>query len=265
MQRVKDAPPPQRGQRRAMWMTTEKASDGDVPFDHKLHEGQVSSCSACHHESIGKCEACHTELPGARGGGITLNGAFHQAGSELSCVGCHRERSNEGACAGCHHMLPVPPGQASCELCHSDPPPSREAADPDASLLAALAPVELAALPAFSDSFPQALQLEVLADRYGPVRFPHGPIAAALDRAVRDSRLARRFHAKTETLCSGCHHRSSPGDPTPTCRSCHGDENAAGRDLPELNAAYHRQCIGCHQAIGHPAQGCTDCHQEARK
>ena len=263
IEKVKNVPRLDRGQPPAIWIASQGVSERAVPFNHRLHEGLVRSCSACHHQSIGECAECHTQLPGSGQDGVTLNQAFHQAGSELSCVGCHQQRSGEGACAGCHHMLPLPPGQAACELCHSGP--VAEQVDPNGSPLAALAPVELAALPAFSESFPQALQLHVLADKYRPAPFPHGQIAAALDRAVRSSRLARRFHAKTETLCSGCHHRSSTGDPTPTCRSCHGDENAADRDLPELKAAYHRQCIGCHQAIGHPAQGCTDCHQEANK
>lgn len=275
IEKVEDVPRPDRGQPEAVWLSTKGVVEGAVPFDHRLHEKQVDSCSACHHESIGECSECHRQIPGSEGGGVTLNQAFHTSDSALSCVGCHKERSGQGVCAGCHHMLPVPPGQAACDLCHSGPPAEAEAVageaaageavDPNSSLQAALAPRELAALPAVSDDFPEKLELELLADKYGPARFPHQKIVAALDRAVRDSRLAARFHQDTNTLCAGCHHRSPPGDPIPACRSCHGDENVPGKDLPELNAAYHRQCIGCHQAIGHQAQGCTDCHQEVRR
>jgi hypothetical protein len=70
---------------------------------------------------------------------------------------------------------------------------------------------------------------------------------------------------KTGVLCAGCHHHSPPDERVPACRSCHTDTARAGRDLPDLGTAYHRQCIGCHRAIGHAAQGCTDCHQEVRK
>jgi hypothetical protein len=267
IEKVKDAPRPDRGQPEAMWMASRGVTAVAVAFDHKLHEAQVDSCSACHHESIGRCAECHTQAPGSDGGGVTLNQASHDPDSTLSCVGCHKERSGQDLCAGCHHVLPVPPAQGSCDLCHSGPPPEREgeAVDRKSLLLAALALRQHAELPPVSADFPEELELEELADKYGPARFPHQKIVAALDRAVRDSRLATRFHQGTNTLCAGCHHRSPPCDPMPACRSCHGDENAAGTDLPELNAAYHRQCIGCHQAIGHEAQGCTDCHQEVRK
>ena len=34
-------------------------------------------------------------------------------------------------------------------------------------------------------------------------------------------------------------------------------------DKPGLTAAYHRQCIGCHQAMAIRKTGCTDCHAKA--
>lgn len=261
--KFKDVPPPDRDQPEALWIASEGSTTGAVPFDHKLHERQVDSCSSCHHESIGKCSACHKQLPHSKGGGISLSQAFHDPNSTLSCVGCHRENSNRGECAGCHHMLATPPSQAACDLCHNGPLP--EKLDRSSSPMTLLADRELSALPDVSERFPEEIEIESLTDRYQPAKFPHRKIVAALDEVVRGNQLAEHFHQTTETLCTGCHHNNPPGDPVPACRSCHGDENYPQKDLPDLTAAYHRQCIGCHQAIGHKAQGCTDCHEELRK
>ncbi|MBN1655628.1 MAG: hypothetical protein JXA30_17810 [Deltaproteobacteria bacterium] len=261
--KVKEVPRLDRGQPKVMWIATKGATDGAVAFNHLLHEARVDSCSSCHHESIGKCDLCHTQLPQPKGGGITLNQAYHTPGSTLSCVGCHKEHSERDMCAGCHHMLPRPPGKSACDYCHSGP--RVDEVDRKSSPAALLAPRELPELPAVSANFPEKLEIKVLADKYRPARFPHEKIVAALDRAVRGNKLAERFHKGTETLCAGCHHNSPPGDPLPACRSCHADENYPQKDLPGLNAAYHRQCIGCHQAIGHEAQGCTNCHEESRE
>jgi hypothetical protein len=261
--KFKHVPPPDRDQPEALWIASKGSTTGAVPFDHKLHERQVDSCSSCHHESIGKCGDCHKQLPQPEGGGISLSQAFHEPDSTLSCVGCHRENANRGECAGCHHMLPTPPSQSACDLCHSGP--QSEKLDRNSSPMTLLADREFPALPAVSEDFPEEIAIKSLADRYQPVKFPHKQIVTSLDRVVCGNQLAERFHQNTETLCAGCHHNNPPGDPVPACRSCHGDENDSQKDLPDLKAAYHRQCIGCHQAIGHEAQGCTDCHEELRK
>jgi formate-dependent nitrite reductase cytochrome c552 subunit len=46
----------------------------------------------------------------------------------------------------------------------------------------------------------------------------------------------------------------------PACRSCHAAMNEATVDRPGIKVAFHRQCIGCHIAMGIAKQGCTDCH-----
>jgi hypothetical protein len=246
-----------------MWIAAQGATTNVVPFNHLLHEAQTSSCSACHHQSVGKCGECHTLLPNPQGGGFTLEQAYHLPDSQLSCVGCHKKHSEENECAGCHHVLPQPPGKAACKVCHWGPLPRRVGGRPAPSI--PFAPVQLSGLPAVSADFPEEVEIRVLADRYKPSKFPHKKIVAKLDEMVRGSRLATRFHSKTEVLCAGCHHHSPPGERVPSCRSCHSDAAHPQKDLPDLTAAYHRQCIGCHQAIGHEAQGCSDCHQEVRK
>jgi hypothetical protein len=263
IEKVKTATRPDRGQPQAIWIASKGTTYKSAPFDHRSHEGRASSCVDCHHKAIGRCDDCHTLLPQKKGGWVSLKQAFHTSDSTRSCVGCHQKVAKQGTCAGCHKMLTPPPNQAACDQCHSGPP--HDKVDWKSSPLTNLAPRELAALPAFSTDFPEQLQLGILAKRYQPARFPHGKIVAALDRSVRESRLARRFHKETETLCAGCHHHTPTGEPVAACRSCHNDHTNPLKDMPGLNAAYHRQCIGCHQAIGHKAQGCTDCHEEAHQ
>ena len=189
--------------------------------------------------------------------------AHHMPDSTRSYVGCHKERSGRGECAGCHHMLPQPPSQAACKICHDGPLPRK--VDQRTSPFVPMTPRELPVLPDVSDDFPEVVEASVLAGKYQPAKFPHKKIVAGMDEMVRKSRLATRFHGKTVVLCAGCHHNSPPGERVPSCRSCHSDAAHPVKDLPDLTAAYHRQCIGCHQAIGHPSQGCTDCHEEVRK
>jgi hypothetical protein len=120
--------------------------------------------------------------------------------------------------------------------------------------------VALEPLPAVGDDFPDEITIDFLKQKYEPSVLPHRKIVERLDAIVRGSKLAVRFHGSGDISCSGCHHQSPAGDRPPPCRSCHAGEADATRDKPALLAAYHRQCIGCHQrmAIGH--EGCTDCH-----
>jgi hypothetical protein len=117
----------------------------------------------------------------------------------------------------------------------------------------------LPALPAPSEAFPEKVVISSLLGEYGPSTLPHKKIVVALDAAVRRSRLATAFHGNTGVLCAGCHHRSPVGERPPPCRSCHGASAVPASDRPGLQAAYHRQCMGCHAAMG-LKQGCTDCH-----
>jgi len=258
--KIDNPPPPDRGQPARMWIAGEGATAGAVPFNHELHQAQTGSCSACHHQSIGKCDECHPLMPGQKGGGIALEQAYHMSGSTWSCVGCHAKNSGQGQCAGCHRTSAEVPGQAACGICHRGPLPQ-----PGEIRAAVTFPqVAMEGLPAVSADFPEEVEIGVLAEKYEPSQFPHKKIVAALDKGVQENRLAKRFHQKTRTLCAGCHHHSPPDERPPACRSCHSTAAGPEKDLPDLTSAYHRQCIGCHQAIGHEAQGCTDCHQVSR-
>ncbi len=222
-----------------------------VVFDHKAHEAQ-SFCTSCHHKNQDACGTCHTLDGDEKGGGIRLVDAFHGPASDRGCVGCHRRETAKTECAGCHGAMGPSLSERTCDKCHTGPTQPGE-------------PVTPAALPAPSKDFPEQVTLASLARKYEPSKFPHLKVATALDKAVRQSRLAARFHGDVNTLCAGCHHHSPVGKRPPPCRECHAGEPRPAVDQPGLMAAYHRQCLGCHVRMGVKKTGCTDCHALAPK
>ncbi len=246
------------------WIKADGATSNLVGFDHKSHESPSisSSCSSCHHHALKACRDCHT-LDGNEvlGGGITLEQAFHKADSSRSCIGCHQRRiQNDGNCMSCHHAMEAGPTKSSCRICHNGPAPERAAA---MAVETALRITPLV-IPETSDDFPEEVVIDVLAQTYEPSKLPHREIVEAMDKVVRPSRLAVRFHGGQPVPCSGCHHESPEGTRPPPCRACHTDAARPPADMPALDSAYHRQCIGCHQQMGIDETGCTDCHEEAQ-
>lgn len=83
-------------------------------------------------------------------------------------------------------------------------------------------------------------------DLYGPVRFMHMKHAAVLGD------------------CLVCHHhrpKDTKALETTACASCHqGAFDPRDRDRIGLKAAYHQQCMGCHQERNKGPVGCTECH-----
>lgn len=79
--------------------------------------------------------------------------------------------------------------------------------------------------------------------------------------------------ATKDPLCKTCHRESTEVD-DPSCDSCHVKENFSAenmkkswdtpllhhRNKPGLKAAYHRNCLACHEENEAPV-GCTDCHE----
>lgn len=263
-----------RGQPDKVWIYALNARDNMVPFDHEAHETRTDFCTDCHRcteEGPGPasngiwgkpeaCKECHTV-----NGKATLEKAFHSPTAGHACVGCHKNETLESDCAGCHSMIPGQmPFDRSCNVCHSGPLAQ-------IGMFAASAPfpadvrlenlmVHLRDEQATIDDFPETVIIGTLAEEYEPVEMPHRLMVVRLDAVVRESKLATQFHGQTETNCAGCHHNAPIGErPTP-CGSCHGLESETARDMPGLEAAYHRQCIGCHQRMGVEKQGCTDCH-----
>jgi hypothetical protein len=282
IEKLAEIPRIERDQPKAVWIDGEGGMSGKVAFDHFSHEPLAASCSSCHHRTLDACRECHTLRGSAKGGNVTSEGAYHAAHSEHSCVGCHARETAGAKCAGCHHTLEPPPAESACRTCHSEPVPppimssapaeqlamsvagsSAPAPQPPKSAPPVFTEVQLTPLPAYSDDFPESVTIEAIAAEYEPSILPHGKIVAALDRSIRESKLAKRFHGQTEVLCSGCHHQTPVGVRPTACGSCHADESHPTLDKPALKAAYHLQCIECHEKIGIDKQGCTDCHDKA--
>ncbi len=113
---------------------------------------------------------------------------------------------------------------------------------------------------------PEKVIINNLVDRYGPVEFPHKKIFNALVKRVNGSKLAQYFHYNNNTLCLGCHHNTPAAGKPPKCSSCHGkpfDEQNLFK--PGILGSYHRQCLGCHEAMGiQKPKDCTDCHKNRK-
>jgi Zn finger protein HypA/HybF involved in hydrogenase expression len=95
---------------------------------------------------------------------------------------------------------------------------------------------------------------------------PHQKIATKLTVISNENSLARFFHsAKDKALCYACHHNSqlAAAKKFPDCGTCHSrpfDPREPGK--PGILAAYHQQCIGCHEAMNQKpkALDCDKCH-----
>jgi len=247
-----------RGQKDRLWVTAKGGKIRRVPFDHRAHEKTTTRCSTCHHKGLASCNKCHTLVGIPAGGGVTLEKAYHDSKSERSCVGCHRKAAGQPGCAGCHHTQEAEASQGSCAVCHRGPLPGAPLPSP------VWAPQPPAVLPAFSKDFPERVTIDILARDYAPSVMPHGRHVRKLRDLAGKSRLAVRFHGGVGALCAGCHHHAKPGTRPAPCSACHTRRGHPTRDRPGLGAAFHRQCIGCHQKMGLDSWlGCQSCHPKA--
>ena len=258
-----------------------------VPFDHKLHEETVGSCAQCHHQELKSCsDSCH-EVAAAdseQGGGVQLFDAMHDPDSGRSCVGCHAVSQQDALCAGCHarmnQSLPMD-DPASCLTCHvsqeeaapaagegaeggepaamapvtavdrmdmTPESPTDHPADPAAAALmdARAATNGLYAL----DDIPETVKIGSLADQYQATELPHREIVLALQSRIAEHDMASAFHGAQGTLCRSCHHNSPASATPPQCANCHGEVANQASGAPGLRAAYHQQCMSCHEAMG---------------
>ena len=116
---------------------------------------------------------------------------------------------------------------------------------------------------------PYKVVIDALADKYEPSNFTHRRHLTSLMEKIKDDKLAQAFHNKPEILCATCHHRSPLSLTPPKCGSCHTKEiDKANPGRPNLMAAYHLQCMGCHKGmdVARPRDtDCTTCHKAAPK
>lgn len=92
---------------------------------------------------------------------------------------------------------------------------------------------------------PDVVNISDMSDHYSGVKFSH------------------KIHAQMSEMsvgCTGCHHYNTSG-PVLSCKECH--ENSRMREdvsVPDLKAAYHRQCLSCHKQWSHENGCSTQCH-----
>ena len=127
----------------------------------------------------------------------------------------------------------------TCKTCHSCDVPTKQ--DP------CLNPCPRADMITVNQTPEQAPEVEVLKElskKYTPVVFPH------------------RMHAQMAEMsggCKTCHHYNTIG-PIQPCINCHQtSRKRSDIGKPDLEAAYHQQCINCHREWSHTID-CTSCH-----
>jgi len=246
-----------------------------VPFDHKAHEGYNASCRVCHHADLKSCSTCHSVEGTKEGKGIQLARAMHAMGNDSSCMGCHESRKTDKNCSGCHAFIAKTrePDRETCTLCHMAP--SQPLKNPyGGAENQETARKMLEARPTVAETFemadiPEKVVIKTLSKQYEPVELPHRKIVATLVNTLREKPLARYFHREKGTVCQGCHHNSPAAVKPPACGSCHGNPFEPGHLMkPGLMAAYHQQCMGCHQKMGiekPSATDCSACHIEKKR
>lgn len=256
------------------------ASMPPVLFDHKAHEAVTDSCRTCHHVRIENCSVCHT-VPGSKDGNfVSLSSAMHNPDSERSCVGCHRERvETRRECAGCHGGFSPAANKETCAGCHREvqglsPAAVGDGPAPDRGERERLARENLpvASVPPLPASeVPETVSIGTLSDHFEPAVMPHRKIYEALLKGMGNDALAAAFHAAPTTACAACHH-NSPAESLrhpPRCASCHGaqaDKKPVRDAAPSLKAAYHQQCMACHErmAVKPAPTDCAACHVERK-
>jgi hypothetical protein len=92
---------------------------------------------------------------------------------------------------------------------------------------------------------PDVVVLDQMSDNYTGVVFSH------------------KIHSQMSEMsagCTNCHHYNTTG-PILSCRACHENiRTHEDKSVPDLKAAYHRQCTACHMQWSHE-NGCnSQCH-----
>jgi hypothetical protein len=241
-----------------------------VPFNHKAHETYNDTCRVCHHAELQSCVDCHTLDGSKEGGFVELSQAMHRPTAEQSCIGCHESKQTDQSCAGCHTSFERKrqQGTAACLNCHMVPTSKvADAVQRDEEKMETAQALENRQSVADTyniEDIPQTVTIQTLMNKYEAVKLPHRKIFQAMVNKINTNKLANYFHYENGTVCQGCHHNSPATKTPPKCGSCHGRPfNEKDPFKPGLMAAYHRQCMECHKAMGinkPVSTDCTACH-----
>ncbi len=277
-----------------MFPVTEKPSPfgagmRPVVFNHYVHENAVDNCESCHHTGdTVTCSSCHTVEGSADGNFITLERAMHATNiakrgddttTPASCVSCHTQNLERRECAGCHTLIPEPPRtEVYCASCHDVTPKMTKEQfmqgvqgelSAEENLALATETVfmreQVKATPLDPHKIPQKVVIDDLSNEYKGNIFNHKRHYSSLVKRIGEDKLAAAFHSNPLALCSACHHQSPPSATPPKCITCHSPKiDPTTPERPALKAAYHLQCMSCHDAmqVARPQNtSCTTCHQ----
>lgn len=129
----------------------------------------------------------------------------------------------------------------NCSECHSCEKPTHQ--EPCLKLMPTFKRPAGANMHSLKEAPPE-ITIDVLSNKFGPVKFNHGKHAA---------------HAMMQKGCETCHHHN-PGDKIVPCSQCHQPGTpTANSNKPTLKGALHQQCIGCHKTWDKSWQDRTDC------
>ena len=128
----------------------------------------------------------------------------------------------------------------TCKSCHSSEYPTKE----DPGLIECPRQNMVTVYHPTSEG-PDVVVIDEMSENYSGVVFSH---------------KLHTHMSEMSTGCTGCHHYNTTG-PVLNCRKCH--ESTRIREdvsIPDLKAAYHRQCMACHKQWSND-NGCnTQCH-----
>ena len=128
----------------------------------------------------------------------------------------------------------------TCKTCHEGDYPSKN--DP---MLKMCPRDNMLSEYEFTGEGPDVIEIKDMSENYGGVIFSH---------------KVHSQMAKVSNGCAGCHHYNTAG-PVLACGECHEKERyREDVSVPDLKAAYHRQCLTCHKQWSRE-NGCnTQCH-----
>lgn len=259
-------------------------------FNHLIHEKKVTECQTCHHTGdTVSCTSCHTVEGKKEGNFVTLDRAMHAVNitprkdgtTPTSCVGCHTQALKQRECAGCHGLIPNPPRSAAyCATCHdvtksmtpqqlAQGAAGKLSSDENEALAAETVLARKAATPLSKNDIPYLVKIDTLKNHYEASNFTHARHVGSLLKRIGDNKLAAAFHTDPASVCGACHHNSPVSATPPKCGNCHTEKiDPATPGRPALKAAYHLQCMGCHDSmkVSRPKNtSCTTCHKERAK
>lgn len=261
-----------------------------VAFNHVIHEKWMQKakkdCIVCHHTGDPvACTECHTVQGSEKAKFVTLERAMHaefiakrKEDTPSSCVSCHIQRTQRRNCAGCHTRLVTNARKKDswCNVCHTITPnmTGEQLKEGIAGKLPFSQNETLAEETALARkrtkywsplAGPYKVTIDTLENQYQPCIFNHRHHVISLMERIQKNPLGSTFHTEQATICMTCHHNSPPSQTPPKCSSCHSktlDWLAVAR--PNLMAAFHLQCMNCHQdmKVARPRNSdCSTCHK----